>query len=45
MRTSSLQSLLFVALISGCNCQPPQRPDAGDEDASVEFDAGIDAGI
>ncbi len=45
MRTSSLQSLLFVALISGCNCQPPQRPDAGDEDASVEFDAGFDAGI
>lgn len=45
MRTSSLQSLLFVALISGCNCQPPQRPDAGTEDASVEFDAGFDAGI
>ncbi|MBL8913972.1 MAG: IPT/TIG domain-containing protein [Archangium sp.] len=47
MRTSSVR-LSFVVLASllafaGCNCDPKPRPDGG-IDASVEEDAGFDAG-
>ncbi|MDP2273398.1 MAG: IPT/TIG domain-containing protein [Archangium sp.] len=39
--------LLFVAafVFAACNCDPKARPDAGEPDASVEEDAGIDAGF
>ena len=45
MRTQ--HSLLFLAafVLSACNCNPKPVPDAGEPDASVEVDAGFDAGI
>lgn len=48
MRTSSAAPLLFAALFfAACNCNPVRPPpDAGFEpDASVEVDAGFDAGM
>jgi hypothetical protein len=46
MRTSAAAPLLLAAFFfAGCNCNPKPVPDAGTEpDASVEVDAGYDAG-
>ena len=41
-----MRAQLFVAafVLSACNCNPKPIPDAGEPDASVDVDAGFDAG-
>jgi hypothetical protein len=48
MRASAFRPhMLFAAalIFSACNCNPKPVPDAGEPDASVEVDAGFDAGM